>query len=111
MLHLKLIDMSSLHGSICLSEIPREQMKKVMCKDGKERVFVNIWVGERKEPATFGDRVYTHFVSCAPKKDERKEGANYFLGDLMTYNPQPSAPTPEQVQAAPSLSPADDLPF
>ena len=31
--------MSSLFGSICLSDIPREQMKKVMCKDGKERIF------------------------------------------------------------------------
>lgn len=33
--------MSSLFGSICLSEIPREQMKKVMCKDGKERIYLN----------------------------------------------------------------------
>ena len=40
--------MSSLYGSICLSEIPRSQMKKVMCKDGKERIFLNIFVGEKK---------------------------------------------------------------
>lgn len=66
--------MSSLYGSICLSDIPRSQMKKIMCKDGKERIFLNIFVGERKEPATFGDRTYTHFVSCSPKKEERKEG-------------------------------------
>ena len=103
--------MSSLYGSICLSEIPREQMKKVMCKDGKERIFLNIFVGERKEPATFGNNTYTHYVSCAPKKEERKEGVNYFLGDLQTHNPQPSTPTPEQVNAAPSVSPNDDLPF
>lgn len=103
--------MSSLHGSICLSDIPREQMKKVMCKDGKERIFVNIFVGERKEPAKFGDRTYTHFVSCSPKKEERKDGVNYFIGDLETFNPQPATPTAEQVQAAPSLLPEDDLPF
>lgn len=103
--------MSSLYGSICLSDIPREQIKKVMCKDGKERIFVNIFVGERKEPAKFGDRTYTHFVSCSPKKEERKDGVNYFIGDLETFNPQPATPTSEQVQAAPSLLPEDDLPF
>lgn len=86
-------------------------MKKVLCKDGKERIFLNIWVGERKEPATFGNNTYTHFVSCSPKKEERKEGVNYFLGDLQTYNPQPSTPTPEQIAVAPSVSPEDDLPF
>lgn len=103
--------MSNLFGSICLSEIPREQMKKVICKDGKERIFVNVWVGERKEPATFGNNVYTHYVSCAPKKEERVEGTNYFLGDFQTYNPQPSTPTAEQVANAPCVSPEDDLPF
>ena len=103
--------MSSLYGSICLSEIPRSQMKKVMCKDGKERIFLNIFVGEKKEPATFGNNTYTHFVSCAPKKEERIEGEQYFIGDLQTFNPQPSTPSPEQVASAPSVSMDDDLPF
>lgn len=103
--------MSSLYGSICLSEIPRSQMKKVMCKDGKERIFLNIFVGEKKEPATFGNNTYTHFVSCAPKKEERIDGEQYFIGDLQTYNPQPSSPSPEQVASAPSISHNDDLPF
>ena len=98
-------------GSICLSDIPRDVMKKVMCKDGKEKIFVNIAVCERKEPVTFGDRTYTHFISCAPKKEERKEGVNYFIADLQTYNPQPSAPTAEQVDAAPAVSEEEDLPF
>lgn len=56
--------MSSLYGSICLSDIPTEQIKKVRCKDGKERLFLNIFVGERKEPSEFDGRRYTHFVSC-----------------------------------------------
>lgn len=103
--------MSSLYGSICLSDIPRSQMKKVMCKDGKEKIYLNIWVGERKEPVTFGNNTFTHYVSCSPKKEERKDGENYFIGDLQTYNPQPSTPTPEQIQAAPSVSEEDDLPF
>ena len=103
--------MSSYYGSICLSDIPREQMKKVKCKDGKEKIFLNIFVGERKEPATFGDKVFTHFVSCSPKKEERKEGVNYFIGDLETFNPQPSQPTAEQIASAPSVSPDEELPF
>lgn len=100
--------MDILTGSICLSNIPREQMKKVMCKDGIERIFINIAVIERKEKSQYGD---THFVSCAPKKDERKDGVNYVIGDLKRYEPQPSSPTPEQINAAPPISPSDDLPF
>lgn len=98
-------------GSICLSDIPREVMKKVMCKDGKEKIFVNVAIMERKEPATFGDRTYTHFVSCSPKKEERKEGVSYFIGDLSEYKPQPSTPTAEQIEAAPAVSKEEELPF
>lgn len=98
-------------GSICLSDIPREVMKKVMCKGGTQKIFVNIAVMERKEPVTFGDRTYTHFVSCAPKKEERKEGVNYYIADLQNYNPQPSIPTAEQINKAPAVSEEDDLPF
>lgn len=103
--------MSNLFGSICLSNIPREQMKKVMCKDGIERVFVNIFIGEKTTPQEFDGRKYTHSVSCAPKKEERVEGVNYYIGDLQTYAPQPNTPSVEQIQAAPSVSPDEDLPF
>lgn len=53
-----------LTGSICLSDIPREQMKKVICKDGKERIYLNVAVIERKEPSQFG---HTHFIHLCPK--------------------------------------------
>ena len=102
--------MSNLFGSICLSDIPREQMKKVMCKDGKERIYLNIFIGEKKKPSTFDGKTYTHSVSCAPKKEDRKEGVNYYIGDLQTYEPQPLV-TAEQINAAPSVSDDDDLPF
>ncbi len=103
--------MSSYFGSICLSDIPRSQMKKVMCKDGKERIFLNIFVGEKREPATFDGRTYTHYVSCAPKKEERKEGEQYYIGELQTFIQQQSSPTPEQIDNAPSVGVNDDLPF
>lgn len=104
---------SFLTGSICLTDIPRSQMKKVVCKDGKERVFLNVAVFAKKNPQTFGDRTYTHFISCAPKKEERKDGENYILGDLETYTPKPIGPTAEDVANAPGLAPGEnpDLPF
>ena len=97
-----------LYGSLCLSQIPRELIKKVMCKDGKERCFLNISIIERKEKSQFGD---THFVSCAPKKEERKENINYIFGDLKTYEPTPNTPTQEQINSAPSVTADDNLPF
>ena len=103
--------MSSLYGSICLSDIPRSQMKKVKTKDGKEKIYLDIFIGERKDPVTFDDRTYTHFVSCSPKKEERVEGENYFIGNLQTYNTQPSAPTAEQINEAPQVREEDPLPF
>jgi hypothetical protein len=99
--------MEIITGSICLSNIPREVMKKVKCKDGIERVFLNIAVIERKNKGKFGD---THFVTCAPREEERIDGVNYIIGDLKLYEPQPSGPTPDEIEAAPPAS-ADDLPF
>lgn len=86
-------------------------MKKVMCKDGKERIYLNIFIGEKKTPSTFDGKTYTHSVSCAPKKEERKEGVNYYIGDLQTYEPQSRTPSSADIDAAPSVSDTDDLPF
>ena len=98
-------------GSICLSNIPRSEMKKIKCRDGVERVFLNVAVVERKEKSQFGD---THFITCAPKKEERKEGTSYIFGDLKVWNPEPQMPTSEEIAAAPSIPLTendDDLPF
>lgn len=100
--------MAILSGSICLSDIPREQMKKIMCKDGVERIYVNIAVIEMKEKSQFG---HTHFISCSPKKEERKEGVSYICGNLKEFVPQNTSPTPEDINNSPSVSPDDQLPF
>ena len=97
-----------LSGSICLSEIPREQMKKVKCKDGTIRIYLNVAVIERKEKSQFGS---THFITCSPKKEERKDGVNYIIGDLKEYIMQSNAPSPEEVNASPTIGPDDDMPF
>lgn len=102
--------MALLIGSICLSDIPRSEMKKVLCKDGKERIFLNVAVVERKEKSQFGE---THFITCAPKKEERRDGVSYIIGNLKTWNPEPQMPTTEEIAAAPTFVPSveDDLPF
>lgn len=91
-----------LYGSICVSDIPKELFKKA--DNGK--IYLNIAVLERKEKSQFG---HTHVISCAPKKEERKEELNYFCGDLKTYE-QPQPVTTEQIAAAPPAV-AEDLPF
>ncbi len=94
----------NLYGSICLTDIPRELFRKA--DNGK--VYLNLKIWERKEPGKFG---HTHVASCAPRKDEQKEGVNYFCGDFKVSDPQQYAPpTPEQVSAMPPAEP-DDLPF
>ena len=97
---------SILTGSICLTDIPKEQIKKVLCKDGVTRAFLNVAVITKKQPQTFTNdgvsRTYTHFVSCAPKKEERKDGVNYIIGDLETRTFAPQAPTAEDVANAPA---------
>lgn len=102
-----------LYGSICLTDaIAAGQARKVRCKDGKERIYLNIQVVEKKQPQEFDGRKYTHFVSCAPKKDERKEGTNYIIGDLQTYTdtPQSITPSAEDIAQAPPVD-INDFPF
>lgn len=96
-----------LTGSICLSDIPKELFKKVKCNDGVERIYVNVAILERKEVSKYG---HTHVMSCSPKKEERKEGVNYFCGDFKEFVPQSNTPTPEQVNDAPPVN-EHDLPF
>ena len=101
-----------MYGSLCLSNIPKRLFKKVMCKDGKERVFLNIKIIKRKEVSQFGN---THFVSCEPKEEkDRIDGEVYICGDLTEYAPQNIMPTAEEIAAAPPFEPMDEtdnLPF
>lgn len=103
--------MSNFIGSIDLTRIPKECFKKVTLKNGEVHIIVNVALWERKEPQTFGERIFTHLLSCAPKKEERKEGENYICGNFSEMRPkEPQIPTPEQIAAAPVASP-NDFPF
>lgn len=100
-------------GSICLSDIPKELIRTA--QNGKK--YLNICVAARKEPRTFnnanGSRTYTHYISCAPKQEERKDGVNYYIADLETKNfgGQKNAPITPEIVAQSPVSNSDDLPF
>lgn len=94
------------YGSICLSDIPKDVMKAVDTKNGR-KVFINVKVVERKQPSEVSKS--THFISCEPRNEqERKEGVNYFIGELTKY--QPTAVTAEDIENAPKAT-ETDLPF
>lgn len=111
-----------IYGSICLSDIPKELIKTVTRKDGTTGKYLQLSVIEKKEPKTFEypdgkSKTFTHFISCAPRKEEQVEGKNYILGDMQTWEgqPQPKAQapiTPEEVGSAPVANDVtDELPF
>jgi hypothetical protein len=102
-------------GSICLSDIPKEQIKKVVCKDGKTRLFLNFSIHENKEVKrdAEGHGLADHFVSCAPKKEERVEGVQYIIGNVRTWvDMRNSTPTQQEINEAESLNgDSDNLPW
>ena len=91
-------------GSICLSDIPENLIKYVKCKDGKVRAYVNVALMPMREPKTFknGDRttIHTHFLTCAPRKEDRVDGVNYIIGNFEERAPQAQAQPQQQVPTA-----------
>lgn len=98
-------------GSLCLSDIPKSEIKVIKCKDGKERAFLSISVHENKEASysAEGKLISDHFISCAPKKEERVEGTQYIFGNLRTWTQveQPAQPSAEEIAEAPSIESID----
>ena len=98
-----------IYGSICLSDIPKSQIKAAKHKDGTVKKYLNIKVVERKETGQFG---HTHFISCSPKKEEQIKGENYIIGDAKIYVPQePERPSFEDINNAPIAPDDSELPF
>ena len=103
--------MNKLYGSICVSDIPRELIRTA--NNGKK--YISVEVCERKTPSQYGD---THYIKAWCKQAERKDGVNYFIGELKpskyVNNPQaqelPQQAPQYQFPEPPPID-IDDVPF
>lgn len=103
--------MANLFGSICLSDIPKDLI--TTAKNGKK--YLNIEVKQMRQPSQYG---YTHTVKASVKRYERKDGVNYYIGNLKVSkfgsdgDAQDTTPA-EVAQVADISAPNDpnDLPF
>lgn len=94
----------SLYGSICLSDIPQELVREG--KNGKK--YLSVEVSARKNVGAYGD---THYIKALCRKEQRREGVNYFIGDLKPskFGGQGNQPqTPVQGYTPPEV-PIDEL--
>lgn len=104
----------NLFGSICLTDIPKELIRTA--ENGKK--YLTVVINRRREPGKFG---HTHYIKAYCRKDEQKEGVNYYIGELKPgqQQGQPTAAQPQQTAApaqdeqSPWAQPLqqDDLPF
>ena len=88
---------------MCLTDIPKELI--TVGKNGKK--YLNIEIGERRQPSQFGA---THYVKASVKAEQKRDGVNYYIGDLKPSrydNNQPSqqaaAPAAVPCKAAPQI--------
>lgn len=88
-------------GSICLDTIPAECIKR----GDNGHLYVQIAIIENDKPIVKnGEVVSDHFISCAPKKEERKEGAKYIFGNIKTWKERDSIPTAQSINDMPSAA-------
>jgi hypothetical protein len=91
------MEIDRLNGVLWCSDIPKEAIKTG--KNGRK--YLPIEVCKRKVPGKFGD---THYIKVSIPASERKEGVNYFIGDLkpsrFAQQEQETAamPTPKDVE-------------
>lgn len=95
--------------SICLSDIPKEKMKRA--ENGK--IYVNLTVIPLKEETVKADEYgNTHAVCVSRSKEERDAKVPVtYIGRGKEYIFAPTPQCPESVDALPPISPDDDLPF
>lgn len=92
----------NLYGSLCLTDIPKELI--TVGKNGKK--YLNIVVNKRREVSQFG---MTHYVKAHCKKEQQREGVNYYIGELKPSSYQNSNTAAPGTADTPGNE--DDLPF
>lgn len=93
----------NLYGSLCLTDIPKELI--TTGKNGKK--YLNIVVNKRREVSQFG---MTHYVKAHCKKEQQREGVNYYIGELKPSSYQNNNATGAQGASTASGN-EDDLLF
>lgn len=111
--------MKNLYGSIDLTLIGRivrqhpELIRKVQFKDG-EHQLLNINIHDKREAGQYGNIAY---IKAACKKDQQREGINYYLANLKLsqFQDEQQSPVPNAQPYYPAQAPAqsseNDLPF
>ena len=112
MSEVKTAQVLKMRGYLDLTNLPKSQVKKVKFSDGKEHLIVNIAIFET-EPSynSEGKMTSDHYITCAPKKDERIKEEKYGIGKLLTWQQKPQDPTEEEVKAAPPMNNDDLFPW
>lgn len=102
--------MANFYGSICLTDIPKDQIKKITCKDGVTRLFIPFYLNEMRNPDQQGN---THTMKVAVKKDEQDPNVNYYFGKakVQEIQQQTQQPTQAEIESAESLNADDVMPF
>ena len=106
--------MENLYGNLDLTVLGNlvrqhpELIREVDFKDGKHKLL-NIDVYQKQQQDQYGN-IATIKASC--KKDQQKQGVNYYLANLKVSQYQNNSQQQTQ-QPAPPLAPQDDsdLPF
>lgn len=114
------MELSDYFGGIDLTKLGQivrqhpELVKVANMRDGTQHKFLDIDISHKQGGADqYGNVAYVK-VSC--KKAERKQGVNYYLGDLkLSQNRQQQGQQQAQqavsVPQQPVINPSDDLPF
>lgn len=93
----------NLYGSICLSDIPKELI--TTGRNGKK--YLNVEVRQRREPSAYGN---THYIKASCRVQDRREGVNYFIGDLKPSRFQDGVQDAQPAQTFTPLPPLSQRP-
>lgn len=104
------------YGSLDLTKLGQivrqhpELVKTVNMKDGTTHQFINVDVNEKQQTDQYGNTAYLK-VAC--KRDNQKQGLNYYLCDMKPSqnNQQQPAQQSQQTQHTPASDGSDGLPF
>ncbi len=107
--------MENLYGTIDLTKLGNivrqhpELVREVTFKSGETHKVINVNINQKQQEDQYGNVAY---VKVGVKKDDEKQGLNYFLGDLKVSKFGTEQKPQQQSQSyAPSPSNENDLPF